>query len=366
MLVRAALLTGQHGDLAIGEVTIDTPGPHEVLVRTAACGLCHSDLHGLDGEIRTPIPSVMGHEASGVVEAVGSAVSDVSPGDPVVACISQFCGSCPACVRHETWLCQRREQPPLHREERETSRLSHDGAPASQFLGIGGMAEAFLVHERALARLPAGMPLDVAALLGCGVLTGYGTVVNRARVRPGESVVVVGCGGVGLSAIQAAALSGASPIIAVDLHDHALDLARELGATITINAAEEDPPKMVRTLTAGGADHAIEAIGLPTTMEQVVNMVRPGGTAYMIGIAPLPSTIEVSAFRLVWFNRGIQGVLMGANHFRRDIPALANLYLAGRLDLDRLLTERIPLERAGDGFASMRRGSLGRTAVIFD
>ena len=123
---------------------------------------------------------------------------------------------------------------------------------------------------------------------------------------------------------------------------------------------------MVRTLTAGGADHAIEAIGLPATMEQVVNMVRPGGTAYMIGIAPLPSTIEVSAFRLVWFNRGIQGVLMGANHFRRDIPALANLYLAGRLDLDRLLTERIPLERVGEGFASMRRGSLGRTAVVFD
>ena len=366
MEVRAALLTDGAGGLTVGSVTVDEPGPHEVLVRTAACGICHSDLHGLEGTLQPPLPSVLGHEASGVVEAVGDEVSGFAPGDHVVACISRFCGACPACARHETWLCQRRDQPPLARPESATPRLAHEGTAAGQFLGVGGLAEAFLVHEHSLARISKDVPLDIASLLGCGVLTGYGTVVNRARVRPGESVVVVGCGGVGLSAIQAAAISGASPIIAIDLHDHALELASELGATVTINASFDNPVKMVRGLTAGGADHAIEAIGLPKTMEDVVDMVRPGGTAYCIGIAPIPSTMEVSAFRLVWFNRGLQGVLMGASHFRQDIPALADLYLAGRLDLDRLLTERLPLERATEGFEAMRAGSLGRSAVVFD
>jgi S-(hydroxymethyl)glutathione dehydrogenase/alcohol dehydrogenase len=365
MEVRAGLLVEGTDGLTVGSVTVDDPAPHEVLVRTAACGLCHSDLHGLEGTLRPPLPSVLGHEASGIVEAVGSAVSGFAPGDHVVACISRFCGACPACARHETWLCQRRDQPPLSRPESSPPRLTHDGLPADPFLGVGGLAEAFLVHEHSLVRVSKDVPLDIAALLGCGVLTGYGTVVNRARVRPGESVVVVGCGGVGLSAIQAAALAGASPIIAVDLHDHALALASELGATVTINASSDNPVKMVRGLTAGGADHAIEAIGLPGTMQDVVDMIRPGGTAYLIGIAPIPSTMELSAFRLVWFNRGVQGVLMGANHFRRDIPELVDLYLAGRLDLDRLLTDRIPLDQASAGFDAMRSGSLGRSAVVF-
>ncbi|NND84603.1 MAG: Zn-dependent alcohol dehydrogenase [Acidimicrobiia bacterium] len=365
MEARAALLTEQPGALSFGVVDVADPGPREVRVRTAACGLCHSDLHALEGQLQTPLPSVVGHEASGIVESVGSEVTDFVPGDRVVACISQFCGSCAACVRGETWLCQRREQPPLIRPDDAPPRLTHAGAPAGQFLAIGGLAEYFLVHEHALVRLRPEMPLDIAALLGCGVLTGYGTVVNRAKVRPDESVVVIGCGGVGLSAIQAAALSGASPIIAIDLHDHALELAKELGATVTINANFETPTKMVRALTGGGADHAIEAIGFPKTMEDAVDMIRPGGTAYLIGIAPIPSTMELSAFRLVWFNRGVQGVLMGANNFRRDIPALADLYLAGRLPLDRLLTDRIPLEEAGTGFDAMRSGSLGRSAVVF-
>lgn len=365
MQARAALLTEQPGSLTIGVVEVDEPGPREVRVRTAACGLCHSDLHALTGELQTPLPSVIGHEASGVVEAVGPEVTSFAPGDHVVACISQYCGQCPACVRNETWLCQRRDAPPLVRAPEDRPRLTHAGGAAGQYLAIGGFAESFLVHEHALVRIRPELPLDLAALLGCGVLTGFGTIVNRARVRPGESVAVVGCGGVGLSAIEAAALSGASPVIAIDLNEHALELAREMGATVTINAAEEQPVKMVRALTSGGVDHAIEAIGLPATMEDAVDMIRPGGTAYLIGIAPLPSTMELSAFRLVWFNRGVQGVLMGANQFRRDIPALVDLALAGRLRLDRLLTERIGIEEVERGFDAMRSGSLGRAAVVF-
>ncbi len=363
--MRAAALFEQPGDLRIVDMEVDVPGPDEVLVRTAACGLCHSDLHAMTGELPVPIPTVMGHEAAGIVDSVGSSVTAVAPGDHVVACISQFCGTCPACARNETWLCQRRDKPPLVRPEDAPPRVFHDRAAAGQFQAVGGFAERILVHENALVRVPAELPLDKASLLGCGVLTGFGTIVNRARVRPGQSVVVVGCGGVGLSAIQAASTVGASPIIAVDIHDHALDLARHLGATITINSTEEETVKMVRALTHGGADHAVEAIGLPKTMQDAVDLIRPGGTAYLIGIAPIPSTIELSAFRLVWFNRGVQGVLMGANNFRRDIPALADLVLAGRFDLDHLLTDRIGLDEVNAGFDTMRSGSLGRTVVVF-
>lgn len=363
--MRAAALLEQPGDLQVVDVEIDEPRDHEVLVRTAACGLCHSDLHALTGGLPTPMPTVMGHEAAGVVEAVGGAVTAVAPGDHVVACISQFCGTCPACSRNETWLCQLRDLPPLVRPEDSGPRLRLAGQPAGQFQAVGGFAEKILVHENALVRVPDELPLDTASLLGCSVLTGYGTIANRARVRPGESVVVVGCGGVGLSAIQTAAITGASPIIAVDIHDHALDLARQLGASVTINSKVEPAVKMVRALTHGGADHVVEAIGLPPTMQDAVDMIRPGGTAYLIGIAPIPSTIELSAFRLVWYNRGVQGVLMGANNFRRDIPVLANLYLAGRFDLDNLLTERITLDEVNSGYDTMRAGSLGRSVVVF-
>lgn len=334
-------------------------------MRTAACGLCHSDLHALTGELPTMMPTVMGHEAAGIVETVGDSVTAVAPGDHVVACISQFCGTCATCSRNETWLCQLRDQPPLVRPEAAQPRLRHAGRPAGQFQSVGGFAEQILVHENALVRVPGELPLEIASLLGCSVLTGYGTIANRARVRPGESVVVIGCGGVGLSAVQTAAVTGASPIIAVDIHDHALDLARQLGASVTINSSEEAAVKMIRALTHGGADHVIEAIGLPSTMQDAVDMIRPGGTAYLIGIAPIPSKIELSAFRLVWYNRGVQGVLMGANNFRRDIPILANLYLSGRFDLDHLLTERIGLDEVNAGYDTMRAGSLGRSVVVF-
>ncbi len=364
-MVRAAALFDQPGNLRVVDIDVDAPGDHEVVVRTSACGLCHSDLHAMNGDVPAPGPSVLGHEAAGVVEAVGVAVTTVAPGDHVVGCFTRACGTCPPCGRGETWLCQLRDKPPLARADDAPSRLSMEGRPVGQFLGVGGFADTLLLHESGVVRIPKALPLDTASLLGCGVLTGYGTVVNRARVRPGESVVVVGCGGVGLSAIQTAAIVGASPIIAIDIHDHALDLARQLGATVTINSSDEGAVKLVRTLTQEGADHVIEAIGFPGTMQEAIEMVRPAGTAYLIGIAPIPAMLELSAFKLVWFNRGVQGVFMGANNFRRDIPALANLALAGKFDLDHLLTERLALDDIGAGFDTMRSGSLGRSVVVF-
>lgn len=360
---RAAVLT-EPGEVAIAEIVVDDPAAHEVRVRVEACGLCRSDLHYVTGELRTEFPMVPGHEAAGVVESVGSSVTGFSPGDRVVSCMSVYCGTCGACRRGETWLCQNRDRPPTQRPEGAAPRVTVGGRAAIAGLGIGGFAEYLLVHEHALAALPDGLPVEHGALLGCGVLTGAGTVFNSARVRPGESVVVIGCGGVGLSAVNAAAIAGAGPVIAVDVDDAVLELARAMGATETLRGDVEPVPKAVRRLTGGGADHAIEALGRPATMAQAVDCVRPGGTASLVGIAGPTETLELSALATVWFNRRIQGVLMGANHFPRDIPRLADLALDGRLHLDLLATDRLPLDDLAVGFERMETGSIGRAVVM--
>lgn len=361
---RAAVLHGPE-DLRIEEITVDDPGPHEVRVRVEACGLCGSDLHYVEGSLRTTFPMVVGHESAGVVDAVGASVSGFAPGDRVVTCMSVYCGICEACRRGETWLCTNRERPPTQRPADSPPRLTAGGEAAAQGLGIGGLAEYVLVHEHALARLPNELPLDLGALLGCGVLTGAGTVFNAARVRPAESVVVIGCGGVGLSAVNAAAIAGAGRIIAVDIDPDALALAEGVGATDTIRADELDVVRTVRGMTDGGADHAIEALGRPATMAQAVDCIRPGGLASLVGIAGPKDRLDLGALSTVWFNRRIQGVLMGANHFPRDIPRLAALAIDGRLKLDVLATRRIPLEDVPAGFERMRTGSGGRAIATF-
>lgn len=362
---RAAVLHAPN-DLRIEEVTVDDPAPHEVRISVVACGLCGSDLHYVDGGLRTEFPMVVGHEAAGVVEAVGESVSGFAPGDRVVTCMSVYCGICEACRRGETWLCTNRERPPTQRAADEPPRLTSDGRAAVQGLGIGGLAEYVLVHEHALARLPAELPLDLGALLGCGVLTGAGTVFNAARVRPAETVVVIGCGGVGLSVVNAAAIAGAARIIAVDIDATALELAVGVGATDTIRADEQDVVKTVRSLTGGGADHAIEALGRPATMAQAIDCIRPGGLASLVGIAGPTDRLDLGALSTVWFNRRIQGVLMGANHFPRDIPRLAGLAIDGRLKLDVLATHRIGLDEVPAGFERMRSGSGGRAIAVLD
>jgi S-(hydroxymethyl)glutathione dehydrogenase/alcohol dehydrogenase len=362
--MRAAVLGSSPGRLQVRDVDVDAPLGHEVLVRTVACGLCHTDLHVMTGDMPVPPGSlVLGHEAAGVVEAVGAQVADIAPGDHVVACLSAFCGECAECGQGRTFLCERRRS--LRRGPGERPRLSIDGSPVDAFTGIGGFAETMLLHRRAVVKVESDIPLQLAALLGCAVLTGVGSVVNGARVRPGETVAVIGIGGIGASIVQGARIAGASRIIAVDLHDTQLDLARRLGATDTVKASESDAARTVLEMTAGGVDHAFEAVGLAPTINQAVRMVRPGRDAYMVGVPPVSQPVPIPAGDMVLSGRGLRGLLMGSNHFPTDIPRMVDMYRQGRLHLDELVGRRISLDEVNDAYDDMRVGGHARPVIDF-
>ncbi|HEY2106772.1 MAG TPA: alcohol dehydrogenase catalytic domain-containing protein, partial [Candidatus Binataceae bacterium] len=278
--MKAAVFRKVGDPLAIEDIEVDAPGPNEVRIRTAACGVCHSDLHIVQGVLPWPPGAVMGHEAAGTVTAVGSAVTYVKPGDRVVACPSPFCGKCAKCLTGNPHLCAGRGT--LRRRRNERPRLSGNGGAMTQFADIGGYAQELLLHENAVVKIADAMPLDRAALIGCGVTTGMGAVLNTAKVPTGASVVIFGAGGVGLAAIQAARLAGAGKIIAVDLLENKLSAARKMGATHTVDASSSDPVAEVRTITGGGADYAFEVIGIAKVVEQAMACVGPGGTAVSV------------------------------------------------------------------------------------
>ncbi|WP_244928593.1 Zn-dependent alcohol dehydrogenase [Nocardioides sp. W7] len=361
--VRAAVLAAATGQLEFLELELDDwLAPDEVRVRVEACGLCHSDLHMIDGELPTAMPTVPGHEIAGTVEAVGSAVADLAAGDRVVACLSMFCGTCGECRSGRTFLCDRRND--LGRAERPVPRLLRDGQPVGQVAGLGGLIERTVLHRNSVVRVAADVPVDRAALLGCAVLTGVGSALNGAGVRPGDSVAVIGCGGVGLNIVQGARLAGATRIVAVDLGAEKLELARRFGATDVVDAGAVDAVAAVQELT-GGVDHAFDVVGRQATVTQAVGMIRAGRTAYVVGIPPVGEQLVLPGLSLVTSAKGVRGLLMGANHFPRDIPVLADLYLQGRLELDALVSERIPLDEANAGFEQMRRGQAARVVVTF-
>lgn len=360
--MKAAVLHEAGKPLTIEDVAIAAPGPREVLIRTAAVGLCHSDLHFVDGVFPYPMPVVPGHEAAGVVEAVGSAVQTVKVGDHVVTCLSAFCGHCEHCVTGRLNLC---ESPETRRRRNEEPRLAYANRPIIQFLNLSAYAEQMLVHENALVAIRKDMPLDRAALLGCAVTTGSGAVFNTARVRPGETVAVIGCGGIGLSAINGAAIAGAGRIIAVDRIAGKLDLARQFGATDTVLADDGDPVEQVIEMTRGGVHHAFECIGLKQTAEQAFGMVRRGGAATVIGMIKPGTKLEVDPFALL-YERRLQGSFMGSNRFPVDLPALVDFYLDGRLKLDAMISRRIRLDQINEGFDDLRRGELARSVIVFE
>jgi S-(hydroxymethyl)glutathione dehydrogenase/alcohol dehydrogenase len=361
--MRAAVLHTIPGDLVIEEVTVRDPGPREVLVRTVAAGLCHSDLHFIEGKYPSPVPVVLGHESAGIVEAVGEGVSYVAPGDHVISCISGFCGACRYCLAGHPNLCDKEGLAP---DPALGPRLRIGDTPVNQFAELSGFAEMMLVHENNLVKIRPDMPLDKAALIGCGVTTGVGAVCNTAGVRPGETVVVIGCGGIGLNAIQAAALVGAARVIAVDRVPGKLALARRFGATDTIDASQTDAVAAVIELTGGvGVDHAFEAIGLKAAAEQAFAMLGKGGTATVIGMIPLGERIEIDGFQLLMEKR-IQGTNMGSNRFRIDMPRYVDWYLNGKLELDALLSATISLDAINDAYATMRSGELARQVITFD
>jgi len=361
--MKAAVMRGNGIPLAIEDVELASPGPREVLVRTSACGVCHSDLHVLEGSIPVPPPCVLGHEPAGVVEAVGKDVTYLRPGDHVIGCLSAFCGSCNHCLSGRTNLCGGLA---TMRKPGEPPRISQKGVPIAQFAHLSGFAEQMLLHENAVVKIRDGMPLEQAALIGCGVTTGVGAALNTAQIAPGSSVAVIGCGGVGLSALQGARIAGAGQLIAVDTMPWKLELARKLGASDVVNAADGDPAAAVRELTSGGVETAFECIGTVATCQQAVAMLCRGGTAVMVGVVPVGVLVGIPLFDLVLSGKRIVGSMMGDNRFRIDMPRYCDFYLDGRLRLDEMISARIRLEEVNDAFAKMKAGAVARSVIVFD
>ena len=360
--MKAAVLREVNQPLEIEDVQHGDPGPREVLVRTAAAGVCHSDLHFQNGSYPYFLPTILGHESAGVVEAVGSDVTYVKPGDHVITCLSAFCGHCEFCLTGHMSLCQ---EPELQRGGDEPPRLSKGDESIAQFLNLSSFAEYMLLHEHAIAKIREDMPLDRAALIGCGVTTGVGAVIHTAAVEPGATVAVIGCGGVGLSCVNGAAIAGASRIIAVDTAPGKLDLARKFGATDTVDAKAEDPVGAVRELSGGGVHYSFEAIGLKSTTEQAWKMLRNGGTATVIGMIPVGTMVEIHGPELLR-EKTMQGSNMGSNRFRVDMPRYVDFYLAGKLHLDDMISSRIKLEDVNDALAQLETGEVARNVIMFD
>jgi S-(hydroxymethyl)glutathione dehydrogenase / alcohol dehydrogenase len=355
------------GPVSIETIDVDDPGPEEVLVRTAACGVCHSDLHFIQGSIGGPLPTVLGHEPAGVVEAVGSAVRTLQPGDHVIACTSMYCGQCRSCLSGWTHLCTGRDA--LRRAKGEPPRLSQDGRKLAQFADLSGFAELMLLHERALVRIDDDIPLDRAALVGCGVTTGVGAALNTARVRPGSSVAVFGAGGVGNSVIQGARIAGARQIIAIDINPDKLEIARRFGATDTVLTGDADPDvdpvKAIKKLSRGGVDYAFDAVGNATLSAQCFYSLAPRGLAVIVGAIPRGQTLTVEPGHF-YVEKTITGSLMGSNRFHLEAPQYLDLYRQGRLDLDSMVSERLPLAQLDDAFAAMQAGEVTRAVIMFD
>ncbi len=361
--MKAAVLIEAGKPLQIEQVNISNPGPHEVLIRTAACGLCHSDLHFIEGTYPHPLPAIPGHEAAGIVEAVGSEVRTVKVGDAVVTCLSAFCGHCEYCVTGRMSLCLGGD---TRRKPGESPRLTRpDGSMVNQMLNLSAFAEMMLIHEHACVAINPEMPLDKASVIGCAVTTGAGTIFNACKVTPGETVAVIGCGGVGLATINAAKIAGAGRIIAADPIPEKRALAIKLGATDVIDAMADDAAKQIQELTKGGVDHAIEAVGRPASGELAVKSLKRGGTATILGMMPLQHSVSLSAMDLL-SGKKLQGAIMGGNRFPVDIPRLVDFYMRGLLDLDSIVSETIPLERINEGFEQMKRGDAARSVIVFD
>lgn len=362
--MKAAILEQAGKPLVIGEVDIAAPGPHEVLIRTAACGLCHSDLHFIDGAYPHAMPAIPGHEAAGVVISVGSEVRTVLPGDHVVTCLTAFCGHCEFCVTGRMALCLGGD---TRRQKFSGARLTRGAGKevVNQMLNLSAFAEKMLIHEHACVAIDKEMPMDRAALLGCAVTTGAGAIFNACKLVPGETVAIIGCGGVGLAAINAARIAGAGKVIAVDPVPEKRELAKVLGATHVIDAMAEDAAKQIIAISSGGVHHAIEAVGREASAELAVRVLRRGGTATILGMMPLDCKVGLGALDLLG-SKKLQGAFMGMNHFPVDLPRLVDFYMRGLLDLDTLIAERITLDQINEGFDKMRAGTSARSVIIFD
>lgn len=360
----AAVLHELGGELSVETVSVAAPAAHEVLVAVRASGICRSDLTVSSRDHGFPLPLLLGHEVAGVVEAVGSEVRGLAPGDHVVACPVNHCGACEECRAGTPFLCS--NHGATARTAGDPARVTVDGERVTPFIGIGGFSTTALMHENLVVRIPNEIPFDVACLLGCGVATGLGAALNTADIRHGDTVLVVGCGGVGLNVVQGARLAGARRIIALDLNADALELAVQLGATDVIGADVADPVARVRELTGGkGVSHAFEVIGLPQTLATAMGALRKGGSAYLVGVQRPDAVLEFP-FKDFFEQKSVHGVAMGSTIPHVHIPEYAELYLQGRLQLDPLVANRITLSEINDGFNRLRQGGVARSVIVFD
>jgi len=362
--MKAAVFHGPKMPLSIEDVELDKPQDREVLIKTVASGVCHSDLHFVDGLYPYAAPAVLGHEAAGIIEEVGRQVTYVKPGDHVICCLSVFCGNCEQCMSGHPNRCSNKQA--TQRNPQDKPRISQKGKPVNQFLDISSYCEKMLLHENAVVKIREDLPLDRAALIGCGVTTGVGAVLNTAKIEPGSTVAVFGAGGVGLAAIQGARIAGARKIIAIDMFEGKLAMAKRLGATDTVDASSSDPVDEIRKMTDGaGVDYSFEAIGLKKVAEQAFLAIKPGGTATVIGMIPVGQKVELDGYMFLT-ERKLQGSNMGSNRFRIDMPKYIDFYLQGRLNLDDMISQRRKLEDVNDAFRAMKAGEVARTVLMFN
>lgn len=368
-MARAAVLTGVDQPLTLrDDVAVEPPRAGEIRVRVAACGVCRSDLSVQDGTIPIPTPAVLGHEASAVVEEVGEGVGDLVAGDHVVVSWVPQCGSCFYCGRGQPHLCQAADAVLLGGGLLDGSpRLRLDEAPLFQMCGTGAFSEETVIPACSAVKVPDDLPFDVAALLGCAVLTGVGAALNTATVTPGDAVAVIGCGGVGLNVVQGARLAGAEVVVAVDVNPGKLAAATAFGATHPVDAGAVDPATAVRDLTGQrGADVVFEALGLGATIDQAVAMSRRGGQVILVGIPRLDVMLTLPAMLgVVLQERTIKGCWYGSSDIRRDVPRLVDHYRAGRLRLDELVSRRIDLSEVNGALAAMRAGDVVRSVIVY-
>lgn len=358
--MRVAMFVESDQDLVIEEVDAMAPGPNDVVVRIGASGVCHSDLSIINGSLPLPPPCILGHEGTGIVEEVGPSVAGFRSGDRVIASFVPNCGHCFFCVRGQANLC---DQTLIVGMTPRATRA--DGSIAGGFTGLGTFSDVMTVHESSLVKIETDLPDEQLALIGCGVTTGVGAVLNTAAVEPGSTVAVIGCGGVGQAVIQGARIAGAARIIAIDPVELKRKAAEQLGATDVVDPAAGDPVAAVAALTGGrGADYAFEVIGLPETILQAWGTARRGGTVVIVGMPRLDSQVTLPGFGLFFDEKKLLGCVYGSAQVRRDFPRFIGLVESGQLDLSSLVSRRIQLEDVNDAFAAMQAGEVIRSVIV--
>ena len=366
-MVTAAVLHGVEQDLTVHEgVEIAPPGPGEAKVKIVASGVCHSDLSVQNGTIPLPPPIVLGHEGAGIVEEIGEGVTSVKPGDHVVLSFVPACGDCFYCDRGQGFLCEKSAMAAAGGMLDGSTRLTLDGEPLRQMAMCGTFGNYAIVPEISLVKIDDDVDLRFAALIGCGVLTGVGAALNTANIRPGDTVAVIGCGGVGLNVIQGAKIAGATKIIAIDMFESKLRMAEQFGATDLVKADEGDAVSAVVGLSAGrGADVAFEVIGLGPTIEQAINMTRNGGETVLVGVPRMDVMLNLNAaFTFLYLAKTIKGCWYGSANVQEDVPKLIKLYKEGKLKLEELVSREIGVGDVNEAFEAMQQGEVARSLIM--